>query len=457
MINGNVSHWWTQIGAPAPRPPHAGDLNVDVAIVGGGFTGLWTAYYLKRADPSLRIALLEARFCGYGASGRNGGWLTNTVTGGLEQYVATHGRDAAQRFRLALNDTVDEVIAVAQREAIDADIVKSGRLRVARSPAQRRRQRRAVESSTRWQGSDEVWLDAAEAREHINVHGMLGASWHPHCARIHPAKLATGLSDAVVRLGVDVFEGTRVREIRPHEAITQHGRVRAEFVVRATEGFTSGIRGLRREWLPMNSSVIATAPIPESVWREIGWQRHEVLGDAAHVYMYAQRTADDRIAFGGRGIPYRWGSRTDRDGETQPITARTLRLLLVEFFPALSRIGIDHVWSGTLGVPRDWSATVDLDRLTGLARAGGYVGTGVASTNLSGRTLRDLVLGRDTDLTSLPWVGHRVRRWEPEPLRWIATRVIYGAYRAADRHEYRGPATTSPLAHFADVVSGRRG
>lgn len=455
MINGNVSHWWTQIGLPAPRARLDGNLAVDVAIVGGGYTGMWTAYYLKKARPELRIAILEARFCGFGASGRNGGWLTNSVTGGLQQYVHSHGRDAAQRFQLAMNSTVDEVIRVAAEEGIDADIVKGGNLEVAYTPAQLTRLHASFESDLTWQGMDWQLLDANQSTARVNVAGTLAGLWQPHTARIHPAKLALGLSRVIEGLGVEVYENTHVTEIRPHEAVTGSGTVTAGAVIRATEGFTAGIPGLHREWLPMNSSMIATEPLTDSQWADLHWDGMEVLGDFAHVYMYAQRTADGRIAFGGRGVPYRWNSQTDVDGFTQPVTARTLGDLLVRFFPRLHGVDIEHLWSGTLGVPRDWASTVEFTPSTGLGYAGGYVGTGVSNTNLAGRTLRDLVLGVDTDLTTLPWVGHRVRTWEPEPLRWIATRVIYGAYGAADRSEYRGRATTSPWATVADIVSGR--
>ncbi|MGC5076216.1 NAD(P)/FAD-dependent oxidoreductase [Agrococcus sp. DT81.2] len=455
MINGNVSHWWTSIGLPTPKPPLDGDLDVDVAIVGGGYTGMWTAYYLKQARPDWRIAILEARFCGFGASGRNGGWLTNSVTGGLKQYVRTHGRDSAQRFQLAMNDTIDEVMRVAAAEGIDADIVKGGSLEVAYTPAQVRRLQAMLKAERTWRGTDWEVLSAAESRARIDVDGTLAGAWQPHAARIHPAKLAAGLARAVADLGVEIYESTSVLEIRPREAITARGTVRAQAIVRATEGFTAGIKGLHREWLPMNSSMIATEPLSGAQWDRIRWHGRELLGDLAHVYMYAQRTADDRIAFGGRGVPYRWNSQTDDDGQTQPVTARTLGDLLMRFFPPLRGITIEHLWSGTLGVPRDWASTVDFDPVTGIGHAGGYVGTGVTATNLAGRTLRDLILGEHSELVELPWVGHTVRQWEPEPLRWIATRVIYGAYGTADRIEYRGKQRTSALATVADIVSGR--
>lgn len=446
-----MSFWWQQVGMPRPRPALAGDLQVDVAIVGGGYTGLWTAYYLAALQPDLRIAVLERRFAGFGASGRNGGWLTNSVTGGRARY----GREGGIRQQRAMNDTVDEVIRVAAAEGIDADIRKGGELTVARSEAQLARLRAAHDDEARWPGTDvELWGPHRTAA-HVRVAGATGGLWHPHCARLHPAKLVRGLAEAVERRGVTIYEDTAVHAIEPGRAVTDRGVVRADHIIRATEGFTSDLAGEHRTWLPMNSSMVVTAPLPAEFWDEVGWAEAATLGDAAHVYMYAQRTADDRIAFGGRGVPYRFGSRVDGDGRTHDRTVRSLTALLRDFFPGAARVPVEHAWSGVLGVPRDWAATVGHDRTTGLGWAGGYVGTGVATTNLAGRTLADLVLGRDTDLVSLPWVGRRARRWEVEPLRWVAVRGLYAAYHLADRHEARGGSTTSPIARVADRVSGR--
>ncbi|WP_221936942.1 FAD-binding oxidoreductase [Mycolicibacterium sp. 018/SC-01/001] len=455
LTNGKVSFWWNSIGASPPRPPLPGTTQADVCIVGAGYTGLWTAYYLKKAAPHLRIVMLEQRFAGFGASGRNGGWLTNEITGGRGQYVKSHGRDAVARQQTAMNETVDEVIRVTRDEHIDCDVVKGGEFTVATNAAQQDRLLHAVEEARTWPMTDVELLSAAEATARINVVGTTGAMWHPHCARIHPAKLAAGLARVVESLGVEIFEQTRVTEIRPHQAVTEAGTVTAGTVVRATEGFTAQIKGLRRTWLPMNSSLIVTEPLSADVWDDIGWAGYETLGDQAHAYMYAQRTADDRIAIGGRGAPYRYGSGTDVDGATDPKTVGLLRDILIRFFPSTAQAAIEHVWSGVLGVPRDWSATVGLDRASGVAWAGGYVGTGVTSTNLAGRTLRDLILDQPSTLTELPWVNHRVRKWEPEPLRYIAVQALYKAYYAADRAELGGRPTTSPIATLADRVSGR--
>ena len=455
MINGDVSFWWNQVGRPVPRAPLPGSIRADVCIVGAGYTGLWAAYYLKKAAPKLRIVILEQRFAGYGASGRNGGWLTNSVTGGREQYLQSHGRHAATAFQAALNDTVDEVIRVAAAEGIDADIVMGGEFTVAYDRPQQQRLEAAARAEQAWPHTDVELLSAADATAQINVVGSTGAMWHPHCARIQPAKLVAGLTRVVLALGVEIYEDTRVSEITPHAALTPHGTVAADVIVRATEGFTAGLTGLHRAWLPMNSSLIVTEPLGADVWAGIGWENRATLGDMAHAYMYAQRTTDDRIAIGGRGVPYRFGSATDSDGRTPAATVRQLRGILHRFFPGTADAAIAHAWSGVLGVPRDWAATVGLDRQTGLAWAGGYVGTGVASTNLAGRTLTDLILGRESVLTALPWVNHRVRNWEPEPLRWLAVTALYQAYTRADRAELTRRRGTSPLAVLADRVSGR--
>ncbi|QDZ15898.1 NAD(P)/FAD-dependent oxidoreductase [Humibacter ginsenosidimutans] len=460
--HASVSFWYSQVAAPTPRPALTGHVDADVCIVGAGFTGLWTAYYLKKVQPSLRVVVLEQRFAGYGASGRNGGWLTNSVTGGREQYIATHGREGAQAMQSAMTATVHEVMRVAEAEGIDADIVLGGELNVARNAAQLARLQEWAEGEAEWADVDAELLDAGRASARIDVAGALGGLWQPHCARIQPAKLVRGLADVVESLGVQLYEGTTVTAIEPRsagrrpEAVTRHGAVSADVIVRATEGFTARMPGAHRAWVPLNSSLIVTEPLSDAQWDAIGWANRDTLGDLAHVYMYAQRTADGRIAFGGRGVPYHFGSRFDLDGTTPEVTVRSLRELLVRFFPVLGDVKVERAWSGVLGVPRDWSATVGLDRKTGLGWAGGYVGTGVTATNLAGRTLTDLVLQRDTALTALPWVGHRVRNWEVEPLRYVAVNGLYKAYGIADRAEDRGSTSTSVIARVADWVSGHK-
>ncbi|MGK2865546.1 MAG: NAD(P)/FAD-dependent oxidoreductase [Mycobacterium sp.] len=449
-LNGQVSHWFDTLPTLRPRLP--GDRDADVCIVGAGYTGLWTAYYLKRADPTLRITVLEARFAGFGASGRNGGWLSGLVPGDRNRMAKTHGREKVLAWQRALNESVDEVIEVADREGIDAGAVKGGTLEIARNPAQAARLAAGVAEERRWD-NDVTELTKEQAAQRIRFDGVVSAYHTPHCARIQPVALVRGLADTVERLGVTIHEQSAVVDIQQGRAITRSGTVRAPIVLRATEGFTPALPGLRRRWLPMNSSMIATDPIPAHIWDEIGWQGRETVGDTAHGFFYAQRTVDDRIAIGGRSVPYRFASRTDQDGQVPARTVRLLTEVLHSILPQVRDIPVAHGWCGVLAVPRDWEAGVALDRTTGLGWAGGYVGHGVTATNLAGRTLADLVLGRATAITELPWVGHQSRNWEPEPLRWLGVRGLYIAYKLADRQEAGGRRTTSLIAKVADVIT----
>ena len=452
-VNGHVSHWFDTL--PTPRPPLPGDRDADVVIVGAGYTGLWTAYYLKTLDPSLRVTILEARFAGFGASGRNGGWLSGLVPGDRHAMAKRHGREGVIAWQRALNDAVDEVIDIAAREGIDAGVVKGGTLEIARNPAQAHRLAAHLAEEREWQVDGISELTSAEAAQRIRFTDVLSAFHTPHCARIQPAWLATGLADTVERLGVTIYERSLVSEIAPGRAVTARGTVRAPIVLRCTEGFTARMSGLRRRWLPMNSSMIATEPLPPQLWDDIGWAGRETVGDSAHGFFYAQRTVDDRIAIGGRSVPYRFASRTDHDGQVPARTITALTQVLHDILPQVREVPIAHGWCGVLAVPRDWDAGVALDPASGLGWAGGYVGHGVTATNLAGRTLADLVLRRATDITRLPWVGHQSRNWEPEPLRWLGVRGLYIAYKLADRHEAGGRATTSPIARVADVITGR--
>lgn len=457
--NGDVSFWYADLGGiPTPRSALPGNREVDVAIVGAGYTGLWTAYYLKKADPSMRIAIIEKHFAGFGASGRNGGWLSGEFGWSRERYARDRGRDAVLAMQGALWATVDEVISVCAHEGIEADIVKGGALRYAVSPAQRARLEASWVYERSWgAGPEDLYtLTAEEIRARINVAGAVIADWTPHAARIQPAALARGLAQCVAQLGVDIYEGTTVTDISPNNLTTDHGVVKADTIIRATEGFTAGLPGHRRDWLPMNSAMIVTEPLSDQQWDEIGWGGCEVVGDSAHAYLYAQRTRAGRIALGGRGVPYRFGSATDINGQTQDKTIELLRELLNRMFPALTNVPLEHAWCGVLGVPRDWCATVGFDPSSRLGWAGGYVGIGVATSNLAARSLKALILNTGEPEASLAFVNRRVRRWEPEPLRWLGVHALYRLYRAGDARERRSASPRdSRLATIADRISGR--
>jgi glycine/D-amino acid oxidase-like deaminating enzyme len=460
MKIGEPGFWIDSLGGPpALRPPLPGSLQVDVAIVGGGFTGLWTAYYLKRADPGLRVAVLEAGFAGQGASGRNGGWVSGFFSGPRRAYSGRGGRGGREgvvALQRAMFDTVDEIGAVLERERIDADWVKGGVLTVALNRAQeeRLRSRQSFERSWGFGEEDFRLLAVGELAHRVCVAGARLGGFSPHAARVHPAKLVLGLAAAVERLGVTIYEDTPVAAVGDRVAVTARGEVRAEWIVRATEGYTARLRAARRDLVPMNSSMIMTAPLPDAALQAIRWEGREVLGDAAHVYAYLQCTADGRITIGGRGRPYRYGSDTAHVGAIPETTIASLRALLDRMFPTTAGVEITHAWSGVLGVPRDWCVSAAADPARGYAWAGGYVGEGVAMTNLAGRTLADLIRGEGSELTRLPWVGRTPGRWEPEPLRWLGIHGVYALYRTADRIEAR-TGRPSRLGAFVDRFSGR--
>ena len=423
-----------------PRDPLPGDLQADVAVVGAGFTGLWTAYYLLRADPTLRVVVLEKETAGFGASGRNGGWCSALFPASSRKLAALPGstREAALAQHRAMRETIDEVGATLAAERIDADFVKGGTISLARSRAQWRSARQDVYDARAWgRDEDELrLLDAKEARRLLDASRTRGATYTPDCAAIHPARLARGLARAVDDArGGAVYEQTPVRSIAPGKVRTDHGTVKADVVIRATEGYTPELDGQRRAVIPVYSLVIATEPLPDDVWEKIGLDGRATFTDYRHLIVYGQRTADGRLVFGGRGAPYHFGSSTNPDFDRDPRVFAGLRAALVQMFPVLRDAKFTHAWGGALGIPRDWCASVGLDQRTGLGWAGGYVGDGVSTTNLAGRTLRDLVLRRETDLTRLPWVNHRSRRWEPEPLRWLEVNAGLRLMAFADREE----------------------
>ncbi|MHB1613376.1 MAG: NAD(P)/FAD-dependent oxidoreductase [Actinomycetes bacterium] len=453
----DLSFWHASSGETyTPRPPLGEDLDVDVAIVGAGFTGLWTAYYLAHADPRLHIAVLEAEVAGFGASGRNGGWCSALFPVSTARLARLAGREQAVAMARAMTATVDEVGRVIDHAGIDAHWVKAGTVVAARTPIQLARARAEVDEARAFgMGEDDLrLLGQPEAREVLGATGVLGATYTPHCAAVHPARLVRGLARAVEDAGVRIYEQTPVTEIRPRRALTRDHQVRAGYVVRATEGFTSRLPGQTRTVVPVYSLMLATEPLPAEFWARAGLAHRETFSDGRHLIIYGQRTADDRIAFGGRGAPYHFASSVRPEFDREPRVFAALRRALVELFPDLHAAEITHTWGGPLGIARDWMPSVGLDRVTGTAWAGGYVGDGVGTANMAGRTLADLILGRDTELVRLPWVGHRSPRWEPEPLRWLGINAGLVATGWADVDEGRRGRPSRLAAVTARLTGG---
>ena len=426
------------VAAPAAVAPAAEPLpqTADVVVVGGGYTGLWTAYYLLRDQPGREVLVLEAEHVGFGASGRNGGWVSALWPVGADTLERRYGRtaDPAPSSPPCATPSTRSAGSTPRRAWAPASS-RAGRWSWPAPPRRRSgpgsppRTRRAWDDGT-------VWLDAAATRERLDVAGARGATFTPHCARVHPRRLVDGLAGAVRRLGGRIVEQAHVARIRDRVVVLADGhRISAANVVVATEGWTGTLSGMARRVAPVYSLMVATEPIDDERWARIGLAGREVFADHGHVVIYGQRTDDGRIAFGGRGAPYHWGSEIRPEFDEEPTVFDALRTTLRDLLPQLDGIRFTHAWGGPLGIARDWHPSVSWDPVTRVGRAGGYVGDGVAASNLAGRTLADLVSGRDSGLTALPWVGHRSPRWEHEPLRWVGINAGLQLAGLADREE----------------------
>ncbi len=450
------SLWWATLGQPIEaRPPLSGDLDVDVAVVGAGFSGLWTALHLLRARPGTRVAVLEGEFAGFGASGRNGGWASALYPQELEHVERRHGADVARRLTGLLRAAVVELGATANDEGVAFDYHRGGTVTLARSVPQRDRLLASLQAARgRGDGEEDLlWLDAAAASTRCGAVGVLGAIYTPHCAAVHPLKLARGLALAVERRGGRVLEGTAVTRIEGASAagrarcVTAAGTVSADVVVRATEAYTAQLPGARREVAPLYSLMVGTSPLPASFFERVGLAERETFADGRHLIIYGQRTADDRLAFGGRGAPYHAGSRVAARFEDEPVVFDRLTAALSELFGDLGG-EVTHRWGGPLAVARDRSPYVRVDRRQGLAALGGYVGDGVVMSYVAGRAMAHLLAEHPDPAEGLPFVGHRARNWEPEPLRWLGIAGAMHAAELADRHEAR----TGTPSRAADVL-----
>lgn len=439
-----VSLWHEQVISGgddlAPRPGLDGGIEADVAIVGAGFTGLWTAYHLLRGDPALRVVVLERETAGFGASGRNGGWCSALFPASEAKLTRRHGRDAALAMGAAMRDTVDEVGKAVAEEAIACDWVKGGTVTLARTPVQLRRAR-----------ASGGFLDARDASALVGASKVLGASFTPDCARIQPARLARGLARAVERRGGTIYERTAATAIGPRRVVTDRGVVTARTVVRATEAWSAQLAP--RSVVPVYSLIVATRPMPPAFWDVAGLAGGQTFTDHRHLIVYGQRTADDRLVFGGRGAPYHWRSRIAPAFDRDDRVFAGLRTAARDLFPALVEADFTHAWGGPLGIARDWHAGVGLGA-DGVGWAGGYVGDGVGTSHLAGRTLAGLILGRDDPVTRLPWVGHRSRRWEPEPLRWLLVNAGLRLMTLADGEESLTGRPSLIAATLSRALSG---
>ena len=455
---GSLSFWHDTVGEDLhPRPGLPGDMVADVAIVGAGYTGLWAAYYLKRQQPDLRVVVIESEIAGFGASGRNGGWCLGEMAGDKDRLARRHGRGPVMALMREMFSTVDEVGKVAAAEGIECHFHKGGILTFATNTAQFVALHNLIQHERSWGfGQDDFrWLGPNELSESARVAGSQGALYTPHGAALHPARLARGLARVVEALGVSIFEQTRAEAIEPKTVLTNRGVVTADAVLRCTEAFTVELAGQSRTYIPVYSLMIATEPLPPDFWDSVGFDDRPTFNDARRLIIYGQRTIDGRLAFGGRGARYHFGSKLDPSYERDPSVHDAVERILRDLFPELGNAAVTHRWGGAVAVPRDWQPSVGFDKETGMGHAGGYVGDGVAASNLGGRTLADLVLERETDLVRLPWVGHRSKQWEPEPLRWIGVNAASRLVPAIDRGEARSGRPSRVMSGALKLLTGR--
>ena len=438
--DGVNSYWQESIASSlVDRSSVDSNLDVDIAIVGAGYSGLWTAYYLKQLQPDARIAVIEANQVGFGASGRNGGWCSGFLPMTLSEIERQHGRQQAIEMYQQSFATLDEIEQVITLENINCDYHRGGTIHGATNAVQRNRVIEDVKQlhDYGFDDGDSRLLTLEESRTRINISGLLAASYTPHCAVIHPAKLVSALASVVERKGVKIYEHSRVVEISSRTLKMKDVRVRADVVIRATEGFTSQIRRHRRTLAPLYSYMVTTEPLTKLQRDQIGWQNRETYHDARNMIIYVQITSDGRIAFGGRGAPYHFGSRVKPRYDHHDEIHQRIISSMHEVFPFTKDLEITHRWGGPLGVPRNWKPSVNFDPQSGIASLGGYVGDGVAATHLAARTLAHLITGGHHPLTKLAWVNHPSRKWEAEPLRYFGINGLLRLSSSMDKREYK--------------------
>lgn len=435
-----ISLWMDQLDDPLQaRPALEHDLDVNVAIIGAGYTGLWTAYYLKRQAPELKIAIIEAQTAGFGASGRNGGWLMGNLLGEDRLLAGLNPEQRRASFDL-LHAIPDEVAQVLQREGIDCDYRKGGALYcAARYPEQEGSLRRYLDKLYA-QGLTEAdyrWLAPQQLAEQIRIAKPYGGIYAPHVATINPAKLVRGLARAVERMGVTIYENSPVSHWQSGSLRTAKASIRAAWVVPAVEGYANTLPLLGRYQLPVQSLIVATEPLPASTWDEIGLSHGQAFGESSRQVTYGQRSADNRLVFGARG-GYQFAGKLRHNFDLTDSEVELRRYLFSELFPQLKNVKITHSWGGNLGMSRQFRPHMLCDHKTGIALSGGYGGEGVGATNLGGRTLADLILGHDTPLIHQPWVIRErgleaLKPWEPEPCRWLGYNAIIRSFVHEDQ------------------------
>jgi glycine/D-amino acid oxidase-like deaminating enzyme len=436
------SYWLETCGDDlTPRPALSGSVDVDVAILGAGYSGLWTAYYLLQRQPSLKIAIVEKEIAGFGASGRNGSWCTAHFPVSLGAIAKHYGREQAIALYRAMAGSVDEIARVTAAEGIDIHFAKGGGMSVARGPQQLPAVRDAhAEFEELGLGDRVKLLNKSETDARVKIEGALGAIYYKDAANIHPGRLVRGLARTVERRGGTIYEQTEVTGFTTGDRPvlrTPRGDIRAKTIVLCGEAYLTRLKQLHRQLIPIYSLMTLTEPLSAADWAEIGWRNRECVDSCRLTIEYMAKTAEGRILFGGRGAPYHFGSKIDDDYDRHEPTIRMFQDNVRKWFPRLKDVRFTHAWGGPLGCSRDFMPTMMCDAALGLASARGYVGNGVATTNLAGRVLADLITGAKSEIATLPCVNHRSQNWELEPFRYLGVHYIQQAYWRIDQKAER--------------------
>ncbi|MBN2362112.1 MAG: FAD-dependent oxidoreductase [Deltaproteobacteria bacterium] len=430
-----ATSWWMTTREVAPGPSLAGDLDVDVAIVGGGFTGLATAYFLRRDEAAMRIAVLESERIGFGASGRNGGF--NMTLFGLTLGITAlrFGKANAAAAHHYMERAVDTLRDLVHDLRLDCDYEHPGFLRVATSESYRSRIQREIELAHKIGLLGIEWIDADRLAQEVRSQTYLGAWWEPRCGLLNPAKLCWSWQERLSEMGVSIYERTPVQELARDgqrlRLLTANGVVHADKVVLATNAWSHFFPQLRRKQLPVWTHIVLTEPLEAKHLAEIGWQHRQGIEDARDFVHYYRLTADNRLLMGGRDVTTARGMEMDHDLNDEIFAG--LRRDVVETFPCLDGIRFADQWGGPVSVPVDMAPAMGYAGDHNLVYSLGCVGHGVSLTHLNGRTAADLVLGKKSDLTDIFFVNRRTIPWPPNPLRAIAVKAILGYMHYEDR------------------------
>lgn len=427
------SLWLDTYGSYTPEPPLQGDITVDVAIIGGGFTGLATAHELKRAEPSLRVAVLEHQTIGYGASGRNGSFGMTVVGLGFGTMAMLRGKQFVQdahRYMMRAVDALDELI---QREQLNCDRIRPGFLRVATASGYIKRIQHDVKLMNDLGFDDIYWIEAEAVRARVNSRRYLGAMWEPRLVLIDPAKLVREEKRLALTLGAQIYENTPALQIErtPNFKIqTPNGTVTAEKIVFATNAYSRLFPELTSKQTPAFTYMVATEPLTPAQIAPIGWQGREGLEDARNLIHYYRLTPDNRLVMGGGpvGLTYNGGLDADSDTAAWEHLHDHIRWL----FPSLKDAKLTHRWGGPFSVTLDLTPALGYVGDKRAVYSLGCVGHGVSMSHLNAQTIRDLLLERKTDLLDCPFVNRRLIPWPPEPLLSTAAHALRTYLRVED-------------------------